>query len=69
MSERYPSSWKKCATCVFWTGPREVDTFGIWVSIDSSQTKGRCMCRGGSFRVEKPGSYVCNCYIKWMALQ
>lgn len=68
MSQKYPSSWKKCATCVYWTGPREVDFFGQWVTIDSMQTKGRCMCRSGLFRVEKEGNFVCNAYTKWVAL-
>ena len=68
MSQKYPSNWKRCATCVYWTGPREVDTFGMWVSTDSSQTKGRCMCRAGSYRIEKECNYTCQAYLKWPAL-
>lgn len=68
MAEKYPSNWKKCATCVYWTGPREVDYFGNWVTIDSIRIKGRCMCRSGAYRVEKDGSYVCTSYLKWPAL-
>lgn len=69
MSQKYPSNWQKCATCVFWTGPREVDLFGNWVTIDSMNTKGRCMCRSGSFRIERAGSFVCSAFLKWPALQ
>lgn len=69
MSQKYPSNWKFCATCVYWTGPREVDYWGKWITIDSSQTKGRCMCRSGSFRTEKPGGYTCYSFKKWEALE
>ena len=69
MAERFPSNWKRCATCVFWTGPREVDYWGNWVSIDSLRTRGRCMCRSGSFRIERERGYSCTGYLKWPALQ
>ena len=69
MAQKYPSNWKHCATCVYWTGHRDVDFFGQWVSVDSTQTKGRCMCRcGGWSRQETPASLNCSAYLKWPAL-
>lgn len=69
MAQKYPSNWEKCATCVYWTGHRDVDFFGQWVTVASSQTPGRCMCRRGSFRVEKAAGYICSAFEKWPALQ
>ena len=68
MAEKVPSNWKRCATCVYWTGPREVDTFGNYVTTASGSTEGRCMCRSGSYRVSKCANYVCMAYVKWPAL-
>lgn len=69
MAQKYPSNWERCATCVYWTGPREVDYWGSWVTIASMRTMGRCMCRGSNFRIERDGNFVCSAYVKWPALQ
>ena len=69
MSQTYPSSWKHCATCVYWTGRRDIDIFGQRITVDSTQTKGRCMCRSsGWYRVETAASLTCNGFLKWPAL-
>ena len=68
MAQKFPSHWKKCATCVYWTGPREVDYMGMWVSTASNETKGRCMCRAGFYRVERAAWLDCPKHEKWPAL-
>ena len=68
MSQSYPSNWKKCATCVYWTGPREVDTFGIRITVASATTEGRCMCRSAHYRVNRDAGFICSSYVKWPAL-
>lgn len=35
-------SEKKCATCVFWTGPRQVSADGKDVVVASAETTGTC---------------------------
>ena len=69
MSQQYPSNWKNCATCVFWTGYRDVDTFGNYIKVDSAQTKGKCMCRGSGWcRTERTAGSTCNSHLKWPVL-
>lgn len=65
--EKIPSNFKYCATCVWWTGPREVDYFGQYVSFDKND-EGRCMCRNGWYRVERDGKGTCSAHEKWKAL-
>ena len=65
--EKFPSNWQRCATCVWWTGHREVDYFGNYVSVES-RDKGRCMCRQGWYRQEREGSAQCSAHEKWKAL-
>ena len=69
MAQKYPSNWRHCATCVYWTEKREIDYWGKWISVESTQTPGRCMCRSGSgYRLEKPAFNLCSSYVKWPAL-
>ncbi|MGE0151794.1 MAG: hypothetical protein AB7R90_04200 [Reyranellaceae bacterium] len=37
-----PGSEKKCATCAFWTGPRQVSADGQDVVVASAETTGAC---------------------------
>ena len=45
---RLKKSYKKCATCVYWTGPREVknSSFSGEVIVDNSSKKYECVFRG-----------------------
>ena len=67
--DRFPSSWKNCATCVFWVANRDVDSFCSYVILDSRQEKGKCMCRSsGWFRSQREGASQCPSYQKWPVL-
>lgn len=69
MSQRYPSSWKNCATCVYWVADRDVDTVGSYAIVDSTRQKGKCMCRhSGWRRMEREAQYGCPDYEKWPVL-
>ncbi len=71
MAESYPGSWKNCATCVFWVGPRDVDDFGSRSYVDSYGTRGKCMCRSGGWRrqMTEAGRSACEAFEKWPVLQ
>lgn len=70
MSQQYPSFWKQCATCVFWMGQRETNRFGEYVKVESSMTKGKCMCRGNGWtNQEKQANFSCRTFQKWPVLK
>ena len=71
MSEQYPNSWKNCATCAYWVGPRDVDDFGSRVYVSSYNMTGKCMCRfGGWHRQQRQaGMAACNDYRKWPVIE
>ena len=69
MSQQYSSSFKNCATCEYWTGSRETDNFGQRVEVDSSMSKGRCMCRNSGWSGERQANASCNHYEKWAPLK
>lgn len=70
MSQKYPGSWDNCATCAYWLGERDVDSFAQWVTVDSSMERGKCMCRrSGWMRMEKCASMSCQQYEKWPVLK
>lgn len=70
MSQQYPSSWKQCATCAYWTGKRETDTFGQRVYVDSAMTKGKCLCqKSGWAHCEKQANASCTHFDKWSPLK
>lgn len=66
--DRIPSMFKNCATCVFWVGPRDVDTFATNVIVESRQTEGKCMCRQGWYRQQRKATDNCSSYEKWKVL-
>ena len=70
MAHKYPGSWKNCATCSFWSGTRETDYWGNWVTIESATAKGKCLCRtSGWVRMDKSASKSCNSYDQWAPLK
>lgn len=69
MSQQYPSNWERCATCAYWTGNRETDTFGQRVYVDSAMSKGKCLCKGSGWtNREKQANASCNHFEKWESL-
>ena len=70
MAHKYPSSWKNCATCSYWLGDRQPDTFGMGVTVDAPDAKGKCWCLNGPWpRMEKGASQSCAKYHKWIVLR
>lgn len=70
MSQQYPSSWKQCATCAFWCGARECDTFGQRVTVASSGAQGKCAIPSGGWKgCQKQASASCSDYQKWPVLK
>ena len=66
MAQKFPGSWNNCATCSFWTGAREVDFFGQWVTVEQRTSAGRCACRASGWgRIEKEAWMSCSHYDKW----
>ena len=70
MAHKYPGSWKNCATCSYWTGIRQPDTFGMWVTVESHSAKGKCWCLNGPYpRMDKNANMSCSKYDKWAPLK
>ena len=70
MSQQYPSSWKQCATCAFWTGQRECDYFGQRVTVSSPMDKGKCAIpRGGWKGNDRQANSCCSDWQKWPVLK
>lgn len=67
---QYPSSWKHCATCAYWTGSRQTDYFCNRVDVSDTFSKGKCMCRGNIwFNTDKIANASCSDYKKWDVLK
>lgn len=70
MSQQYPHGFTVCATCAYWAGEREPDTFGQRVTVESSMARGKCMCRGSGWtHTEKQACAHCSSYEKWPVLK
>jgi len=72
MSSTYPSNWKNCATCEYWSGERTpADPFGNRVAFESPMSRGRCLNRSsGWFHSDlgKQANASCPCWEKWAVL-
>lgn len=71
MSQQYPAgSYKNCATCAFWTGSRDTNTFGEYASVSSPMAKGSCASpKSGSKGSEKQANGSCPAWQKWPVLK
>ena len=70
MSDQYSNSWKVCATCSFWCGPRDVDSFGQYVTVESAMTQGKCMGNcGWRNSMRQANGSSCNAFQKWAVLR
>lgn len=67
---KWNSSNKKCATCDYWSGCREIVNFGNYVEVDNSE-KGSCNANGSTQRINeaKVAVWVCSDWEKWGALK
>ena len=50
MSQSIMKGMRNCAVCNYWTGNRQVDSFGQRVTVDSSSAKGKCVVQGGLYK-------------------
>ena len=70
MSTQYPKTWKQCATCAFWCGPREADHWGEKVTVDSSSTGGKCAAPSGGWKgSQRQAGQTCFGWQKWPILK
>jgi hypothetical protein len=67
---KWNASQKKCATCDYWAGPRELVNYGAYVEIDSNDM-GSCNCPGSTSRHldNKQAQWTCPKWDKWGALK
>ena len=70
MATTYPKNLKNCAVCNYWGGGRQVDTFGLRVSVGSGISKGKCLIQDGPFkRQERQANATCNKWQAWGAIK
>ena len=71
MSQQYPSSWKQCATCAFWCGARETDSWGSRVTVASCSVVGKCAIPSGGWKGQnrQASGNACRDYQKWPVLK
>lgn len=70
MATTFNKSFKNCSVCDFWGGGRKVDTFGQSVTVESSNSKGKCLLQGAPWKgQDKQASATCNKWRAWGALR
>jgi len=70
MAAEFTKSWKKCATCEYWGGPRQIDSFGHKVTVDSNNVKGKCLLQGGPWKGhDKKAIDTCNKWKLWSVMK
>jgi len=70
VSHQYPKGFYNCAGCNFWSGMRQVDKSGTFVTVESSTEKGNCLFHGGSREgQERQASVSCGNWQAWVALK
>ena len=70
MATQYPGSWKQCATCAFWMGPRTCDVFGQRVTVNNACDRGMCgIPQGGWRRQQRQANQSCSDWQKWPVLR
>jgi len=68
MESRYPS-WKGCATCDNWNGPRNASAFRDQVEYRSDADSGLCV-DGGWHGTRTPANKTyCHKWLKWKILK
>ncbi|MBO4983967.1 MAG: hypothetical protein J6D23_07895 [Clostridia bacterium] len=70
MAQQFGSHMKFCATCNYWVGQRETDTFGSYSKVQDFNAKAKCMCPNGPWRNQPRGPMSgCSCYERWAVLR
>lgn len=70
MAQDYPKTFKNCATCNYWGGSRQADSFGNKVTVSSSSSKGKCFCQGSPWKgSDKQAKETCSKREHWGALK
>jgi hypothetical protein len=67
LHEKHSSAIKKCGSCQYWGGTREIDRTRRWVSY-YQYDKGECI-GGGRNKLQVQGCASCSKYMKWGNLQ
>jgi len=70
MSTNYPSGTKRCVSCEYWDGPRDLgDSRGSSVTVDQG-ARGACKASSGLYRGQQQDAEhgACNSYTKWRKL-
>ncbi len=60
-----------CATCEFWSGPRQPNYFCSHVVLPDQSIIGKCYCQNAPWmRADRYSNATsCNCYKKWAVLK
>lgn len=70
MSQSIMKGMRNCAVCNYWTGNRQVDSFGQRVTVDSSSAKGKCVVQGGLYKgLDRQAGATCARWEAWGALK
>jgi hypothetical protein len=71
MSYQYHANNQCCATCNYWAGPRQVDTFNSKSIVDRDTSSGRCVAPAGvGYRgSDKNANHSCNGWSLWGAIR
>ena len=67
MAQDYSGNLKLCATCAYWVGQRDCDTFRTWVKNCSNE--GRCALPNGPIRTTPANKCACLNWEKWSVLK
>jgi len=68
--QRYSKTSKTCATCMFWSGKREIERMGEQVLIPVTNASGKCQAPSGGCRGrEKTCGSVCSSWKKLSILK
>ena len=65
------SCQKLCATCEYWSGPRQPNWLGSHVVLPDQSVGGKCVCLNGPHaRADRLSNMTaCYCYEKWKVLK
>ena len=67
---QYSNNCEQCATCAYWGGNRQTDTFRQRVDVGSAMTTGTCLNRNSPWsNTQRQANSYCNCFEKWPVLK
>jgi len=68
MPQTLQSSWKRCASCALWSGPRKPGVTRDRVEFENVNVKGECV--GGQWdKRQISAMQACNRWTKWQLLK